>query len=216
MIVISSAAAEEATRFEEQSTVLQEPVRLTGELLNETLLMLTSIDGALLVDPTGTCYSAGVILDGFAIKGKGTSARGARYNSAIRYIYGALTDHSKGECLAVVVSKDGTINLIRELHKRIYRSEITEQFERLRTAITGESVNPKEYYKAIFWLSDHRFYLSPDECGQLNQLKETTRVRLIEQEGGATTPADFKPDDEMNDTYFYDENDDGKGKPPTD
>ena len=32
---------------------------------------------ALLVDPTANCYAAGMILDGDAIKGKGTSSRGA-------------------------------------------------------------------------------------------------------------------------------------------
>lgn len=204
MVVISSAAAEEAERLADQSTVLHEPVKLVGELLNETLLMLTSIDGALLVDPTAICYAAGVILDGAAIKGKGTSSRGARYNSAIRYVYGARADASKGQCLAVVVSKDRTINLVRELHDQILRSEITEHIEKVRAAVASETVNTKEYYKAIFWLSDHRFYLSPEECNELNQLKEATRLRLIEQEGEAITPGDFKADEEMDLTYFLD------------
>jgi hypothetical protein len=205
MIVISGAAAEEANRLEEQSTVLREPVKLVDDLLDETLLMLTSIDGALLVDPLGTCYAAGVILDGNAIKGKGTSSRGARYNSAIRYIYGAKNDASKGECLAVVVSKDGGINMVRELHKQIYRSEITKHVERLRAAVASETVNAKEYYKAIFWFSDHRFYLSQELCDELNMIKEATRLRLNAQEGGSTTPADFVPDEEIDDSYFIDE-----------
>jgi hypothetical protein len=205
MIVISSAATEEANRLEEQSTVLRKPVKLVDELLDETLLMLTSIDGALLVDPLGTCYAAGVILDGNAIKGKGTSSRGARYNSAIRYIYGAKNDASKGECLAVVVSKDGGINMVRELRKQIYRSDITKHVERLRAAVAPETVNAKEYYKAIFWLSDHRFYLWRELCDELNKIKEETRERLNVQEGGSTTPADFLPDEEMDDSYFIDE-----------
>jgi hypothetical protein len=206
MIVISSAAAKEAERLAEQSTVLKEPVKLADELLDETLLMLTSIDGALLVDPTGVCYAAGVILDGTAIKGKGTSSRGARYNSAIRYVYGAKTDVNKGECLAVVVSKDSTINLVRELQKRILRSDISEHMEKVRQAVAGETVSPKEYYKTIFWLSDHRFYLSPEQCDELNKLKEATRSRLIEQEGEAITPRDFLADEEMDDSYFLEEN----------
>lgn len=205
MIVISSAAAEEADRLADQSTVLKEPVKLVGKLLKETLLMLTSIDGALLVDPRGTCYAAGVILDGAAIKGKGDSSRGARYNSAIRYVYGVRADISKGQCLAVVVSKDRTINLVKELHEQIFRSEIIEHIEKVRVAVAGETVNAKEYYKAIFWLSDHRFYLSPEECNELNQLKEATKLRLMAQEGQAMTPADFKADEEMDDTYFFDE-----------
>lgn len=205
MIVISSAAAEEADRLEEQSTVLREPVKLVDDLLDETLLMLTSIDGALLVDPSGTCYAAGVILDGNAVKGKGTSSRGARYNSAIRYVYGARNDGDRGECLAVVVSKDGGINMVRELHHRIYRSEITKHVERLRASVAAETVNPKEYYKAIFWLSDHRFYLSQELCDELNKIKEATRLRLNAQEGSSTTPADFMPDEEMGDSYFIEE-----------
>ncbi len=205
MIVISSAAAEEADRLADQSTVLKKPVKLVGKLLKETLLMMTSIDGALLLDPTGTCYAAGVILDGTAIKGKGESSRGARYNSAIRYIYGAKTDLSKGQCLAVVVSKDRKINLVRELRKRIVRSNITQQMEKLRAAVAGKSVKVKEYYKAVFWLSDNRFYLSPEMCQELNQLKETTKERLLKQEGDAATPGEFKADGEMDDTYFLDE-----------
>jgi hypothetical protein len=205
MIVISSAAAEEADRLADQSTVLREPVKLVGKLLKETLLMLTSIDGALMVDPKGTCYAAGVILDGAAIEGKGDSSRGARYNSAIRYVYGARNDTSKGQCLAVVISKDRMINLVRDLHEQIFRSEITEHIEKVHAAVAGETVNVKEYHKAIFWLSDHRFYLSPEECNELNQLKEATKVRLLAQEGQAMTPADFKVDADMDDTYFFDE-----------
>jgi hypothetical protein len=208
MIVISSAAADEANRLEEQSTVLGKPVKLVDDLLDETLLMLTSIDGALLVDPSGTCYAAGAILDGTAIKGKGTSSRGARYNSAIRYVYGAKNDASKGECLAVVVSKDGGINIVKELHKQISRSAITKHVKRLRAAVATETVNAKEYYKAIFWFSDHRFHLSRELCDELNKIKEATSLRLNAQEGGFRTSADFVPDEEMDDSYFIDEEDD--------
>jgi hypothetical protein len=209
MIVISSAAQKEAERLSDQSTVLREPVKLVDKLLKETLLMLTSIDGALLVDPQGTCYAAGVILDGLAIKGKGTSSRGARYNSAIRYVYGTTTDPSKGECLAVVVSKDGTVNLIRELRKRIRRSEITDRIDAVRVALAGERVNAKQYYKAILWLNEkeNRFYLSQEQCAELNDLKEAAKPRLMAQEGRATTPLEFVPNQEMDESYFLNEND---------
>lgn len=210
MIVISSVAAAEAERLSDQSTILREPVKLVGELLQETLLMLTSIDGALLVDPQGVCYAAGVILDGSAIKGRGSSSRGARYNSAIRYIYGARTDQSKGECLAVVVSKDSTVNLIPELRKRVLRSEVAKRMKAVRAATAGDRVNVKEYYKAILWLSDYGFYLSSEQCNELNELKEATKPRLMAQEGWARTPLDFAPDEEMDESYFLDEIDENK------
>ena len=52
------------------------------------------------------CYSIGVILDGKAT-GRGTSTRGARYNSAIRYV-----ESSPYPCMAIVVSEDGMVDVI--------------------------------------------------------------------------------------------------------
>lgn len=49
---------------------------------------VTSIDGALFMDVNCVCYGIGYILDGDA-SAKGTSDRGARYNSAINYIESA-------------------------------------------------------------------------------------------------------------------------------
>lgn len=198
MIVISSEAAKEAGRLEEQSTVLREPIPLSEEIL----LMLTSIDGAVLVDPAGICHAAGVILDGVAVTGKGDRSRGARYNSAIRYIHAA---ENYSECLAIVISEDGTINLVPDLKKKIYRSEITAHVDKLRASVAGETVNTKEYYKAFEWLSAHRFYLSQKVSDELNEIKNATKPRLDKQEGMSMTPADFAPDIEMNDTYFLDE-----------
>ena len=159
--------------------------------------MLTSIDGALLMDPSGVCYAAGVILDGEAIKGKGTSSRGARYNSAVRYIYGVWHGDSGVECLAVVVSKDGGANLVRELRQRIDRLEITKRIERLRAAVAVEPVNAKEYSKAMFWLNNNRFYLSHELCDELNKIKKAPGLPI--------DVPDFIPDEEMDDSYFIDQ-----------
>jgi DNA integrity scanning protein DisA with diadenylate cyclase activity len=71
--------------------------------------MITAIDGAVLIDPTTTCYAIGVILDGLA-SNKGTPSRGARYNSAIRYV-----ETCKYPCLAIIVSEDGSIDLVPDL-----------------------------------------------------------------------------------------------------
>jgi hypothetical protein len=145
-------------------------------------------------------------LDGDAIKDKGTSSRGARYNSAIRYVYGAKVDARKGQCLAVVISKDGAINLVPELQQQIRRSEIMKHVETVRDAVAGEMIDVKPYYRSIFWLSDHRFYISAKLCEELNDIKNATKLRLEQQEGRSHTPIDFKPDEEMDDTYFLDEN----------
>ena len=101
LLVISTEALAEADRLKLQCTLV-EPVPLTPLITR----LVTSIDGAVLLDPEGYCYSIGVILDGRA-SGRGDSTRGARYNSALRYI-----ESSAYPCLAVVVSEDGMVDVI--------------------------------------------------------------------------------------------------------
>jgi len=70
---------------------------------------LTAIDGAILMDKWGTIYAIGIILDGEMPSDHGFDmARGARYNSAIKYSY----SHKEQKNLIVVFSEDGYINLI--------------------------------------------------------------------------------------------------------
>jgi DNA integrity scanning protein DisA with diadenylate cyclase activity len=69
---------------------------------------VTAIDGAILIEPSTICHAIGVILDGLA-SDKGTLSRGARYNSAIRYV-----ESSKNPCLVIVVSQDGMKDLVQK------------------------------------------------------------------------------------------------------
>ena len=106
LLVITTEALAEADRLKLQCTLV-EPVPLTPLITR----LVTSIDGAVLLDPEGFCYSIGVILDGRA-SGRGDSTRGARYNSALRYI--ESSDHP---CLAVVVSEDGLVDVLTSVRE---------------------------------------------------------------------------------------------------
>jgi hypothetical protein len=101
LLVITTEALAEADRLKLQCTLI-EPVPLTPLITR----LITSIDGAVLLDPEGYCYSIGVILDGKA-SGHGDGTRGARYNSAVRYV-----ESSAHPCLAVVVSEDGMVDVM--------------------------------------------------------------------------------------------------------
>ncbi|GAA4012437.1 diadenylate cyclase [Hymenobacter fastidiosus] len=101
LVVVTTEALAEADRLKLQCTLI-EPVPLTPLITR----LITAIDGAVLVDPESYCYSIGVILDGKA-SGNGTSTRGARYNSAIRYV-----ESSPYPCMAIVVSEDGLVDVI--------------------------------------------------------------------------------------------------------
>ena len=101
MLLISEKAGTEAERLSHQCIRI-EPMRADTNLMK----LVTAIDGAILLDTEGICHAIGVILDGPAST-KEDTARGSRYNSAVRYVYG---DH--GRCLAVVVSADGTLDFV--------------------------------------------------------------------------------------------------------
>ena len=106
LLVITTEALAEADRLKLQCTLI-EPVPLTPLITR----LVTSIDGAVLLDPEGYCYSIGVILDGRA-SGRGDGTRGARYNSALRYV--ESSDHP---CIAIVVSEDGMVDVITSVRE---------------------------------------------------------------------------------------------------
>jgi hypothetical protein len=191
MIVISSDAESEAARLAKQSTTI-EPVVLTPA----NLLALTAIDGAVLIDPAGKCYAVGVILDGMASE-EGTPARGARYNSAVRYVY---TNTGARQCLALVVSEDGTIDLVPKLEPKIRRSELEGYVGRLRAVKDSETVNTREYLRVMRWISAHKFYLLPETCREVNELKNA----ISSHPNVSVSWHDFEPNPKMNESYFLD------------
>ncbi|OUJ71843.1 hypothetical protein BXP70_21060 [Hymenobacter crusticola] len=106
ILVISEGAAQEAVRLTRQC------FRVAPRIMTPSVLRLvTNIDGAVLINPTGVCYAIGAILDGLATE-KGDSSRGSRFNSAVRYV-----ESSRYPVLAIVVSEDGLIDLLPPLQK---------------------------------------------------------------------------------------------------
>ena len=106
IIVISKNARSEAFRLRNQGFIIN------ATFLNvSTVKSITSIDGAVLVDVEGFCHGIGVILDGVATE-KGDPSRGARYNSAIRYVETIAHNQQYSDCLTVVISEDGDVDII--------------------------------------------------------------------------------------------------------
>jgi hypothetical protein len=160
--------------------------------------MVTAIDGAVMIDPSATCYAIGVILDGVASQ-KGNAARGARYNSAIRYVDG------RDGFLAIVVSEDGSIDLIPDLMPQIPRSATTQAVTKLQAIRDARSINFEEFRKVMDWLSEHRFYLMPDVCEEVNLLRRDIEARFERDTAVRIAYDDFRPNDEMNESFFLEE-----------
>lgn len=193
IVVISGGVEEEVKRLKSQAIPI-DPVELSSSLIK----LITSIDGAILIDQDGICHAIGVILDGLASK-NGKPSRGARYNSAIRYV--EYTDHP---CMAVVISEDGLIDLVPDLMPQINRSAIESAISTLHNLSDAEEDTGK-FHEVMSWLDKHRFYLSPEVCEEINKIKENFEQMM--QDKGIThlKHQDFQPHEEMNDSYFFDE-----------
>jgi hypothetical protein len=193
MLVISQAAAEEAARLSAQATLI-EPAHLSPELLRQA----TSIDGAVLFSPDGTCHALGVILDGTA-SAEGDRARGARYNSALRYLSSA-----RPPTMTVLVSEDGMINVLPWLQPRIARATVERALETYDRLTTDEEVDGEMRADALKRLEQLRFYLTAEQCARINELESAYQQRQLELGGIMVTGSQFKPDPSMNESYFLD------------
>ncbi|WP_329767383.1 diadenylate cyclase [Bacillus nitratireducens] len=113
MLVISDIAEKESKRLENESFNI-EPKYLEKPIMYS----ISNIDGAVLINPECYCFSMGVILDGLSYIDTETDiARGARYNSAHRYLKtlkNNIYKHEKFKTLIVIVSEDGMTNYISE------------------------------------------------------------------------------------------------------
>ena len=187
MLVVSDAASSEAQRLRSQAIEI-EPIKLSSALVAR----ISGIDGAILVDRDCNCHAIGVILDGKATN-TGDPSRGARYNSALRYI------ESSPPAVCLVVSEDGYVNMVPTLRHQIKKPDIEHHVELLKT-LTSDN-----YYSTCSWLDKHRFYLTSEQCDVVNT--GLTRIQAEPFEVGEfrlSTPV-FNPDPEMNESYYLDE-----------
>ena len=108
-IIVTDHAESESIRLEKANRAIGiNPVGVD----EKTILPLSAIDGAMMIDPNGICYAIGAILDGATVK-TGNIARGARYNSAITYVdyWAAGKGKEKIKAVAIIVSSDDTVDV---------------------------------------------------------------------------------------------------------
>jgi len=194
MLVVSAMAAEEAERLGSQALAI-EPAALTPEVVHQ----VTSIDGAVLVDPTGVCHAIGVILDGTAT-GEGDRSRGARYNSAVRYL-----GSTSAPTLIVLVSEDGMINLLPDLHPLMHRSDVSSLMAELQVAALTKPPDAERFSHAYNRIKAVAFYLSQEQCAEVNKLRDEhweRRIAAGAQIRVLDTP--LVPNPEMSDSYWAD------------
>ena len=140
MLVFCDKAEEEMRDLKEYG------IEITAtEITKEFFLNITSIDGAVLMDSTGKCYGIGVILDGIAKGAKGNKERGARYNSALKYIAKCTDINNNIKVVIVVISEDGMVDILPEIGNS--EEELKEINELIITL--KDLFNKKDYKKII-------------------------------------------------------------------
>lgn len=190
LLIITSDAENESRRLSNQSLAIK-PISLNEEMI----LSLTSIDGGVLIDKNGNALAHGVILDGI-VSNNGDSARGSRYNSAITY----YDFHSKAsQLLIVVVSEDGSVDIIPNLRPQIRREEIEEVISLLEAIV--KDFEHRNYNKVMQWLQERKFYLSLEQCNRINDIKK--KIEMVPIQNFRILYEDFKPNPDMNDSYFF-------------
>lgn len=140
MLVFCDKAEEEMRDLKEYGIEIA-----ATEITKEFFLNITSIDGAVLMDPMGKCYGIGVILDGIAKGAKGNKERGARYNSALKYIAKCSDINNTIKVVIVVISEDGMVDILPEIGNS--EEELKEINELIITL--KELFNKKDYKKII-------------------------------------------------------------------
>ena len=196
MLVILDEAAAEVERLAAQGLAIK-PV----ELGTSTLAAVTSIDGAVVLAPDGQCHGVGVILDGLAVGGLGDSSRGARFNSALRY----LAAHPRG-CMIVIVSEDGMINVLPRLRPRVSRREVEDTVVCVESAASSSDIDFEHFHSAERRALKFRFYFSHDQCDRMNhaiELVDKARKALPDSFIEVGRPV-LAVDPDLDDGYFFD------------
>lgn len=193
MLVVHPDAAAERERLMPQAYAIR-PTRLAGL----TLRAATAIDGAVLVAPDGQCHAVGVILDGEAT-GTGDSSRGARYNSAIRYLAGA----GRG-AMVIIVSEDGKIDLLPRQMRRVRRSHVQRLVDRL-VAASAEDVAYETFARLDRYVTSLEFYFDEAQCEAVNTARQNVEQRRWSEDGMAVATVPIAPDPALDDSYFLPE-----------
>lgn len=194
-LVISSDPENEAQRLSGEAMLI-EPQFLASSIVAK----LGRVDGAVLLGRDGYCHAFGVILDGQA-DGRGDRSRGSRFNSAVRY---QKTQQRMGnQTVLVVVSVDGSVDIVPALKPKVHRDVIEEAVSSFCAVCDAERIDWLMYRRARAAVEKLEFYLSEEQCERLNACS----ARLADRERSNRTVAamsrrPFRPDIEMDDSYF--------------
>lgn len=196
ILVISDHAKDEAERLKNQSISIS-PMALTPDNIKK----LSSIDGAVLVDTDCICYSIGAILDGVA-NDNGNPERGSRYNSSVRYCDYRRNLNEK--VVVVIISEDGMVDVIPKLRPILKKNDIVQLVEEYKKIPLNDGFDLGKYYNATDQLYELSFYLSQDQCDEINKKRHEAEDFIKKSNFTCLyiVHDDVKPDPKFDESYL--------------
>ena len=177
----------------------QEALAIKPEYLDhKDVARLGRIDGAIVLGADGRCHAFGVILDGMA-SSSGDRARGARFNSSVRY-----QRTSDVSSLVIVISDDGTVDLIPKLMPRVSRQEVEDAVQVFCEYSGAEGNDGEEWARRNRRVEGLSFYLNEQQCDRVNEAYEKEMDSRLESRGIKLSRERLKPNPDMDDSYFWD------------
>ena len=190
-IVVSENPASEIERLG------QEALAIKPEYLDhKEVARLGLIDGAIILGPDGRCYAFGVILDGLATS-SGDRARGARFNSAVRY-----QRTSPIGTMVIVISDDGTVDLIPKLMPRVSREEVEDAVQAFCEYSGVEGNKGEEWARLYRRVKKLSFYLNKEQCDKVNEAHEREMDMRLSSGATVVIREPLRPVPDMNESYF--------------
>lgn len=175
----------------------QEALSIKPEFLDhKDVARLGLIDGAIVLGPEGRCYAFGVILDGLATS-SGDRARGARFNSSIRYQRTLQIG-----TMVIVISDDGTVDLIPNLKPRVSRSDVEDAVQAFCDFSGVEGSDGEEWARRNGRVKELSFYLNREQCDRVNEAYEKEMDSRLASGGIKWSREPLQPDPDMNESFF--------------
>ena len=193
-IVVSKDPLAEVERLGQQALTIK-----SEYLDHNDVAALGLVDGAIVLGPDGRCHAFGVILDGMATS-SGDRARGARFNSSVRYQRTSKIPPS----MVIVISDDGTVDLLPALMPRISRQEVEDAVQAFCEYSEIEGNDGEEWARRNSRVEELRFYLTEEQCNKVNESYEKEMQRRFESGWIRANRNPLRPHPDMNDTYYWD------------
>ncbi len=102
----------------------------------------------------------------------------------------------------VVVSVDGDPSLLPALRPQVSRSEVAPTIDEFCVICSQEHPDGEDFAEALRRVEKYAFYLDAEQCERVNRADEEEQMRRISEGGIGTRRPPYRPDPEMNDSYF--------------